>query len=854
MDASRVVPGALPLDGSDEDLSLLRRVLENLSTPERLDDHPWTRSRFVVHECESSPSLRRRSPGVQLTVTVARLFRRMMPPAPPRQGKRLDTRWGEFGLLAARYFAPFLFGLPYPASLREAWGGIDAAILRFVGDGRLTPADPQAAPYLLTAGEPGIAPESTLSDWHRKGLLRLAALLQSREHYLEHAPALETGVSSPLRSAQRETFRRFLTITVGLLVVFLLAVAGIKGVRIYRLMGNVRADAGTLGSLAGEGRSLDAFDQAGPPLSALRGDLGLLQREAGPLLGLSPLFGWVPVYGGDLAAASDLLDYASSLAASADEAHRAARPLIGFMRESPALDLPELARLLNEAGPGLQSARAQLDRALAARERLAGARLSPRVRGLPLFDDKLVSMLDDGVSAGLSLPRLLGASAEGPKTYLLLLENEDELRPTGGFITAVGRLVLKDGGVVSLEFENSATLDDWSKAYPPAPWQLQEYMDIPVTLLRDANWSPDFRITAVNAEYLYSLARGHSVDGVLAFDQHALVMLLGAIGPVDLSDAASPVTMQNVIGYMRAAKAPPGGQPVAEGWDRKAFIGKMASAILQKVLSNGRIQLDGLSKTLVQALEERHILVQLDDPAMAGLVSRRGWDGAVVPGEDDFLFVVDANVGYTKTNAVLERRIGYDVDLTDPTAPEAVLTVQEKNNASAGVSCQVMQAQGVSRDEMYYAIDRCYWGYLRVYKPARTTLLEATPHAVAAEQTLNGLEVPARVDTLDEGMDGVQGFGTLVLVPGGQAVETSFRFGLPAGTVSAGAGQGQLAYRLKIKKQPGTGEDPVLVHIQLPPGAQVVSAPAGAAVQGAAVLLETTLNRDLALEVVFTLP
>jgi hypothetical protein len=56
----------------------------------------------------------------------------MMPATAPRRGKRLDTHWGEFGMLAAEYFSPLLFGEPAPASLGEAWGHIDQSILHFI--------------------------------------------------------------------------------------------------------------------------------------------------------------------------------------------------------------------------------------------------------------------------------------------------------------------------------------------------------------------------------------------------------------------------------------------------------------------------------------------------------------------------------------------------------------------------------------------------------------------------------------------------------------------------------------------------------------------------------------------------
>ena len=50
------------------------------------------------------PELLDKSPGQRLVYAISRLFIQMMPATPPRRGKRLDTRWGEFGMLAAEYF------------------------------------------------------------------------------------------------------------------------------------------------------------------------------------------------------------------------------------------------------------------------------------------------------------------------------------------------------------------------------------------------------------------------------------------------------------------------------------------------------------------------------------------------------------------------------------------------------------------------------------------------------------------------------------------------------------------------------------------------------------------------------
>jgi len=92
------------MDNSEQSLVYLRLVLDNLSKPENLSNHPWVNSRIVEEACNQFPDLRKQLPGMQLIQAVSDLFRKMIPNIPPKRGVRLDNHWGEFGILAAQYF------------------------------------------------------------------------------------------------------------------------------------------------------------------------------------------------------------------------------------------------------------------------------------------------------------------------------------------------------------------------------------------------------------------------------------------------------------------------------------------------------------------------------------------------------------------------------------------------------------------------------------------------------------------------------------------------------------------------------------------------------------------------------
>jgi hypothetical protein len=343
------------------------------------------------------------------------------------------------------------------------------------------------------------------------------------------------------------------------------------------------------------------------------------------------------------------------------------------------------------------------------------------------------------------------------------------------------------------------------------------------------------------------------VDGVIALDQQMLVELLGATGPIELEGVSYPIDSSNVIAYMRAAKTPTAEDLASPGWSYKAFINKITHALVTKIFT-GEFQWEQLATVLLNVLNEHHLLLQLDSPSMTSLLARRHWDGAVRPATGDFLMVVDTNIGFNKTNAMVESSLVYDVDLTRLAAPIGSLAVVHKNNANGVLVCKQWDKIRLAGEDKYPITD-CYWNYLRIYTAKGAQLLEAVPQYIPAGWMIRNQSVPAQVDTLqDEEIDGVQVFGSLQVVPIGESLSASFRFALPAGVIKSGSGSRQSIYHLKVQKQPGTLAVPITIRVHFPNGASIRSIPKGAVVQGQNVFFETNLRTDIEFEIVFDAP
>ncbi len=850
------------MESDTQPIEALKFILENSFSPENLDSHPWTRS-LLAGQVDNSKA----SPGQCLIIAIANLFVESMPSIPPRHGKRLDTRWGEFGLLAAQYFAPILYGVPTPASLRDAWSRIDQSILLFVFKEPENQVDQlKKDTYKLISGESEVAPHSTLSDWHRKGLQRLLESMIAREAYLSqrnNKPALITAngkelhvLSSTMKrqSSHIKIWTRFATLVILLFLLGFFFFGSLKAYRVYEKALLLQQNATALReSLSSSDSRVEQIRQAGPAISAFRSGFIDLKGEVEPLLWVTPWLGWVPEYGGELAASQDLIEYADSLLGSIDIIFQAMNPLLEDDLKN--LTLNKLVIFFETVRPELLVARLELDTAFAARARLHPERFSPEIRGMIINDvDPTVALLDDSIDLALEIHRVLGASSDGPKTYLLLAQNEDELRPTGGFITAAGTVLVQEGDVSDPVFRNSGYLDNWEKPYPAAPWQLSHYMNSPVLIFRDSTWFTNYPTTAEYAEQLYSYTSGHSVDGVIAFNQQFLVRLLEVTGPLEIP-GNPPVLIGygNVIDVIRKSKQPTPEDLTNPEWDNKHFLNEIAPILIDKLLS-GQVDLEKLAEAMLASLDEKSLLLQVDNQVISDFLFKNGWDGSVQPKYYDFIMIADSNIGFNKTNAVVSTGLSYEVDLRNLLSPSSVLLVKHQNNANEMFTCSQWGKERIP-GENDYPITDCYWNYMRVYRPAGTSLIDSVSQFVPANWMLNYHSVPPQIDELgNENIPGVQVYGTLKVIPGGHTETTIMRFNLPMSVVQMQVEDKLLSYKLRVQKQPGTSNTLLHIKVVLPAGVSIYRVPDAATIDDATITFDASLQKDVLFEIFFYLP
>ena len=629
--------------------------------------------------------------------------------------------------------------------------------------------------------------------------------------------------------------------------VLFLSWAGWRVYTLTQLVLKVQADWEALQVLAARPWP-EALAEAGPVIAAARQDVLQLRQSSAVWLWVAPLLAWVPAYGADIAAAPQLLDLATYLLTAADEAGRELLPVMQSMiaSEEP-MSLPQVVAALAQAKAPLQRAQTALAQAAAVRAMVATGQLSPRLRLMLERTDRLMAVASPLVTLTLAAPQLLGQ--EQPVAYLVLLQNEDELRAGGGFISAVGVITLTQGTPLAFTVADAYALDDRTLPYPPAPEPLRKYMLTPVWLLRDVNWEPHYPQTAALAERWYTAVRPHTFSGVIALDQTAIRLMVRATGPIQ-PEGTEVVTAANVEDYMRAQWSSASGETVnAEWWQqRKEFMRSLGAALLTALPTASP---PALASALSQALNEKHILVWLKDSSAAAAVAQLGWDGAVRPGEGDYVMLIDSNIGFNKVNAIVQVELHYTVDLTAAPTPTATVTIQYTHPLTDVVPCRHWADYG--RGEYTEMIHRCYWDYWRVLLPRQAQLIAVPQNAVPPDQLLSGRGEysPARVSP---GVADTREVAGLFVLPPGKTHTLTLVYHLPAGIVTIPS-PGQAEYRLRLQKQPGVNVLPVTVTVLYPQPWQLLSTSLPAAeVAAGSWRYSGRVATDMELQMIFATP
>ncbi len=291
------------------------------------------------------------------------------------------------------------------------------------------------------------------------------------------------------------------------------------------------------------------------------------------------------------------------------------------------------------------------------------------------------------------LPEALGGLK--PKSYLLIFQNDKELRATGGFMTAYAFLYLDKGHLSTTSSDDIYRLDEkllkvcLNKICPLTPPDpivkyLPETSGKPrlAWSMRDSNLSPDLPTSAADFERMYTLlGEGTNFDGIITIDTQVVEELINLTGPIDIfgtnysSKTDKRCNCPNVI-YELEHYAEIASQGEA---DRKAIVGTLMQQLLAKVLGTSPSRLPDFIDTGVKLANGKHVMFYMHDQKIQQALSKLNWTGEIKNAEGDYLHINDSNFAGGKSNMYVDEKVTYNIKIDSEGNAKNEVTVEYKN-------------------------------------------------------------------------------------------------------------------------------------------------------------------------------
>lgn len=340
-----------------------------------------------------------------------------------------------------------------------------------------------------------------------------------------------------------------------------------------------------------------------------------------------------------------------------------------------AANRPSLTEKLKSQLPALFSSADALEKANESLQKIPDIFVPLRLRdrfkfaknGLKVLA-QFTKNLQDDIPAVLSL---LGDNE--PHTFLILLQNNAELRPTGGFIGNYAIIETNEGYITKNEVFDIYSADhNLAEKIIPPPEILPAN---PQWFMRDSNYSGHFPLSAQKAAWFLEKEGGPGVDTVIAIDQSFVSELLRITGPIKISELPQPLTSENfstIISYIVESKL--------TGREDPKMILKSFMPEFQKALLGITDPL-ALLPFLKAAVESKHLAVYSKDSNVQGFFVRRGVSGemkALEP-KEDYLNIVHTSISGNKSDDDIAENITHNTYIKSDGSVEDELMLTRKH-------------------------------------------------------------------------------------------------------------------------------------------------------------------------------
>lgn len=311
-----------------------------------------------------------------------------------------------------------------------------------------------------------------------------------------------------------------------------------------------------------------------------------------------------------------------------------------------------------------------------------------------------------------AIQTILGADVK--RRYLLVFQNTAEIRATGGFAGSYAEIDIDRGEITNVHVPPGGTYD--------VQGQLRKFISSPPPMhlikprweFQDANWYPDFPLSAKQFLKLHESAGGPTVDGVIAINSTVLPKLLEITGPIELEEYGRTFTAENVLFELQKIVEIEYSE-LRNLEDReedapKLIIGDMMAEVMNRMQEMELMDALQIFDLLLQKLNHKEAFVFFSNNEVQAQMNRLNWTGVQQKARMDELQIINTNIGGGKTDTVIDQ----DVDLLVQILPDGrIVNTVTYTKRHRGLRTGIFE--GVNNVD-----------YVRFYVPRGSKLLQAT--------------------------------------------------------------------------------------------------------------------------------
>lgn len=421
------------------------------------------------------------------------------------------------------------------------------------------------------------------------------------------------------------------------------------------------------------------------------------------------------------------------------------------------------------------------------------------------------------------LPEIVGAEGKR-KEYLVLLQNENELRPGGGFIGSYAILSFEGGRLSNLDIRDIYEADGQLKGHVEPPEEIKKYLGEAGWYMRDANWQADFVRAAKDIEWFLEKETGRKVDGVVGVNLAVVKAILSVTGEIYVADFKEKINKDNLYEqaeFYAETKFFPGSNQKA------SFLGGVGRQLFEEIKGLKNEKKLELAAKVAEMLDRNEVQVAFGEKNLGRWAAEMGWDGSIYQGKcaqercyADYLYLVEANLGVNKANYFIKRNVEQLVEVGTRLMGR-VVKINYENTA---------------KSKVWPGGD--YKNYLRVYLPEEINLAEVSvmeSGRAESKKVYTGEEMKIRV------VNGKKEVGLLVEVPIMKKMTVELRYSNEVNL----EGKDKFSYLNYIQKQSGFGDTGWVSLVSFPEGWQPVQVQPVASMAGNKILFNLKLEADV---------